>query len=154
MGEPRRLQRGGELKEVRPSDDQHQVIAVNDLVIEGRAEHWRASSVRRPRILGRRPCVVGESAGELLAGGSRMPTTSPFVELADHLDDADGQQALGAGFQRRAPVVDDVMSRGGGRSGRSSVFVLYPLRRAPGTSVPTGSPARMRVSGSAWFPMR
>ncbi len=45
--------------------------------------------------------VVGEAACEFLSARVAYPDYVSFVELANHFEDADGQQALRARFERR-----------------------------------------------------
>ena len=100
---------------------------MDDLVVEGRAEPRPAACVS-PRIRRASACVVGESARELLAGSVANSDDVALLEFADHIDDADGQQALEPDLDARSGTgVDDVSGRGAARSARSS------------TSVPDGS---------------
>ena len=76
------------------SDDQHQIVAVDDLVIEGLAEGLAGLlGAEAADAAGVRGGVVGQPAGELVAGRVADADDVPLVELADDLDDADGQQA-------------------------------------------------------------
>ena len=94
------------------SKDQHQIITMHDLVVEGRTERLahllRAQSADASSVGGG---VVGQSPGELLAEGIADADDVTLLELADHLDDADGEQALGSRFQRLScTVVNDIIA--------------------------------------------
>ena len=99
------------------SDDQHQVIAVDDLVIEGRAQGLAGlAGVEAADDPGVGGGVIGEAAGELVAGGVADADDVALLELADDLDDADGQQALASPIRWPAgTVVDHVMAPRTGR---------------------------------------
>src|SRR6185312_8903144 len=83
------------------SGDQHQIVAVDDLIIEGRAEGLAGLlGAEAADAAGVRGGVVCQPAGELAAGQVANADDVPLVELADDLDDADGKQAARSRFQR------------------------------------------------------
>src|SRR5437879_4229262 len=87
---------------------------MDDFVIKGGAQSLTGlvgvQAADAHRVGGR---VVGKPAGELATGEVANADDVPFLELAGHLDDADGQQAFRARFQSVArAVVDDVMPTG------------------------------------------
>ena len=121
---------------------------MDDLVVEGLAEGLAgllgAEAADLPGVGGG---VVGQAAGELVAVGVADADDVALLELADDLDDADGQQALRA--RSRARGGRRRRRRNGpaaGPSGRSSASGRPGSGRGRGRGC---RPARPRGSGSA-----
>ena len=127
---------------------------MDDLVVERRAEGLAGLvGAQAADAAGVGGGVVGESAGEFVAVGVADADDVALVELADHLDDADGQQALRARFERPAGAgVDDVVAARPRGQADPALAARGGSAVRPGTSVPTGSPARMRVKGFGCVP--
>ena len=127
---------------------------MDDLVIKRGAQSMAGLvSMQAPDPLGVGGRVVGEPAGEFVARRVANTDDVAFLELAGDLDDADGEQALRARLERFARRRRRRRSRrAAARSGRSSACARDGSRRAPGTTSPPASPARIRVNGSGLVP--
>ena len=121
---------------------------MDDLVVEGRAEGLAGLfGAEAADVAGVGGGVVGQPAGELLPGRVADADDVAFLEFADDLDDADGEQALRARFEGlRARRRRRRNGRAAGRSGRSSACGRGASRRARGRAC---RPARRRGCGSA-----
>ncbi len=76
---------------------------MDDLVVECRAEGRSGFfGVQAADGAGVGGGVIAQAAGELLAGGVADSDNVAFVEFADDIDDADGQQALATRLDRAA----------------------------------------------------
>src|SRR5208337_5460043 len=98
-------------------EDEDEVVAMDDLVVECRAEGRSGLvGVQAADGAGVGGGIIAQAAGELLAGGVANSDDVAFVEFADNIDNADSQQALAARLDRAAGAgVDDVMAAGPGR---------------------------------------
>src|SRR5437764_200231 len=87
----------GQPQPVRESDRDDEVVAVDDLLVGDAAQdlgNLIGAQADDPPGVGRG--IVGQAAGELGPGGVAQGDDVALAEGADHLHDADGQQAPAA----------------------------------------------------------